>query len=1109
MRSLRRRLSQQGDHGAQFDHGASPIDVGSDPVNAEASKSESGAATQNTEGPRRKAEGLVIGAGLAGMTVAHHLAEWGAHTVLIDRAPFIGGAFLLLDHTFTTDSCGLCIALPRQPSYCPTIASELHPQITARPLTTLAALEGQSPHFVARLHVEPRYVDPELCNNCGACAAVCPVTVEPTDAGRRPGGCWFDSAGRRKAIYPPPPRAVPFAYALDPDACTRCGACVEICPTGAIDLGALPSEEQLEVSTVVLAPGFDAFDAARAAEYGWGRCTNVLTSLEFERLLNRSGPTGGRVLRPSDGQPPRRIAFIHCVGSRSEALGRPYCSTSCCMITAKQVGLTREVAPETDLTVFTMDVRTTGKGYERYFQRVAALPGVTYRRGRPAAVHELPDSQSLRLLTPDGEEVFDLVVLAVGMGPAESVRGLADGAGVALDRWGFILPGEGGPGTTSRPGVSVAGSALAPADVPETVTQAEAAAALAAAQGVVPPKTDDVGALSGAVAAAGASPAPSGGSLETESEAMRLLDQPPRIGVFLCTCHGALEETLDFATLSAAATELRGVDQVQRLDASCEGPGLDTIARAVAEHDLNRIVVAGCSPHLYADRLDALMSRLGLPPRLLARANIREGAAWAFADNGRRGDGSAVATAVARGAVTMAVAGLRETPYRPLRLAAWQDSAPRVLVLGGGLAGMTAALTLSDLGVDCDLVERSAQLGGNLHDSVRTLDGIDARALLSDSVARVRQADRVRVWTETELVGWTGVRGDFQAQIQMPDKVRRERYGALIVATGAEPATTSEYLYGQHPGVVTQRELESRLADWEASDVGHIRSPAAPGELRSVVMIQCVGSRDENHPYCSRVCCAHAIKNALAIKALDPAVEVSVIYRDIRTMGTRELYYQQARRMGVRFLRYEGATGADGEPPARPVVDVADDGRLAITVHDTLYDQTVGLEADLVALSTGIVPSRADNARLAEMLEVELDEDGFFSEAHPKMRPTDFAHSGIFLCGMAYGPRFIVESMAQARAAALRAALVVAQPSQARPELATVEQKLCSYCGLCVSACPYGARVLDEDERFARVIDHLCQGCGVCVAVCPNGASRQPAFEAVQALAMVDAALFE
>ena len=307
------------------------------------------------EGPKPEAQALVVGAGLAGMTAAHHLAEWGTLTILIDRAPYIGGAFLLLDHTFTTDSCGLCIALPRQPSYCPTIASELHPLVALRASTTLTALEGGPPRFVATLSVGPRYVDPDLCDNCGVCAAVCPVTVHSSDSRWRPLDCCPAGVSQQKAIYPPPPRAVPFTYALDPEACTRCGACVDACPRGAIDLEARPVEEQLGVGAVVLAPGFDPFDAARAVEYGWGRCANVITSLEFERMLNRSGPTGGCVLRPSDGRPPGRMAFIHCVGSRSEALGRPYCSTSCCMITAKQVGLTREVAPETDVTVFTMD----------------------------------------------------------------------------------------------------------------------------------------------------------------------------------------------------------------------------------------------------------------------------------------------------------------------------------------------------------------------------------------------------------------------------------------------------------------------------------------------------------------------------------------------------------------------------------------------------------------------------------------------------------------------------------------------------------------------------------------------------------------------------------
>jgi heterodisulfide reductase subunit A len=1007
---------------------------------------------------------LVVGSGLAGMMAAHHLAEWGVHVHLADRDPHLGGAFLLLDHTFTTDSCGLCLALPRQPSYCPTIASELHPSITSLPGTEMLALEGEAEmaghlggDLVATLRQAPRLVDPALCDNCGACATVCPVTRPRSRWGR-----WLFEEPQR-AIYPPPPRAVPLVYAIDVDVCTRCGACVDACPRGAIDLEATPVESQVGVDAVVLAPGFSAFDAARASEYGWGRYEDVITTLELERLLNRSGPTGGRLLRLSDGQSPQSVAFIHCVGSRSQKLGRPYCSSSCCMITAKQVSLIREVAPEVDITVLTMDVRASGKGYERYFERAAALPGVTYRRGLPAAVLASSGEQNLRLQTPRGEEPFDLVVLAVGMGPAEGARELADVAGVTLDDYGFVLPGEGGLGTTSRAGVFAAGSALAPADVPKTVTQAAASAALA---GRTCRPTDVAGRL--------ANP-----PHIDKADSVSLTDQPARVGVFLCTCRGALEEGLDMSALVAWAKAQRGVAHVERVEAACDESGWAAVEQAVAEHDLNRIVIGGCSPRLYGDRFDALMGHLNLPPRLLARADIREGAAWAHA-----GD-LAGATAVARSVLTMAVAGLREVPDHPFNARPQEDAASRVLILGGGLAGMTAALALDGLGILCDLVEREAELGGNLRQLYRTLEGSDAQALLADTVTRVRQAERVRVRTGAELVGWSGLRGDFAAEIRTGDEVSGERYGALIVATGARQVEPREYLYGEHGGVITQRDLESLIANRQ--------SPIA----RSVVMIQCVGSRDDAHPYCSRICCAQAVKNALALKELDPGIDVAILFRDVRTMGTQELYYEEARRQGVMFLQYD----LERKPRVK-----TRDSRLEVSVWDSVLTDEIALPADLVVLSAGIEPG-ADCSVLARLLDVELDEDGFFAEAHPKLRPTDLPWPGLFVCGLAYGPGFIAESVTQARAAALRAALVVARPQEPRRDIATVVQKLCSYCGLCVVHCPYGARVLDEEERYARVLDHLCQGCGVCVAVCPNGASRQPARDPVQLLVQVDAAL--
>jgi heterodisulfide reductase subunit A len=612
------------------------------------------------------------------------------------------------------------------------------------------------------------------------------------------------------------------------------------------------------------------------------------------------------------------------------------------------------------------------------------------------------------------------------------------------------------------------------------------------------------------------------------------LDQPAHIGLFICTCRGTLAKTLDLPALATASSRLGAVAHVEQLEVACEGPGLSAIEQAVVEQNLNRIVVAGCSPRLYAAHFEALMAGLHLPAYFLARANIREGAAWAHA-------GSPAATAAAQGALAMAVAGLRETAFRlsphpnpppwygeeSHLLPGWVPSpghrggieGGRVLVLGGGIAGMTAALTLADLGIDCDLIERTTQLGGQAQDlalaGARNISRAgtlsptpDTQALLAETVARVRRMvdshpQKARYWTQAELMGWCGVRGEFEAEIRHKDRqkheVRQERYSALIVATGAEPATTSEYLYGRHERVLTQIELASRIPDLQ------------PADLQSVVMIQCVGSRNESRPYCSRVCCTRAIANALALKERDPEIEINILFRDIRTLGMYELAYQQARRQGVRFFRYE--------PPDRPLIQANGD-RLQITVHDTLYDgrmkhpARITLDADLLVLSTGIAPREADNQRLAGMFGVPLDQDGFFAEAHPKLRPTDFIRPGIYLCGMAYGPRTIEESIAQARAAAFRAALNVAHPAGPRHDVATVAQKLCSACELCVTHCPYGARVMIELGRetcrqVASVLDHLCQGCGVCVAVCPNGASRQPALEPVQVLAMVDAALEE
>ena len=1007
---------------------------------------------------------LIVGAGISGMGSAQLLAHMGYQVYLLDSAPGIGGSMHLLDRTFPTNSCGLCIMLPDQPAYCPTLECGRHPNIEILPSAEVESLEGEAGDFRASIVHRPRYVDIERCNNCGLCVEVCPVE-RPDD--------YEGHLHRVKAIYRPPTRAVPDAYVIDMDYCTRCGQCVEVCPTEAIDLGMAERRSEIEVGAVILSPGYQAFDACLKGEFGYGYYGNVLTSLEFERMVSLAGSTQARLVRPSDGVAPRRVAFIQCVGSRDESIGYPYCSSVCCMYTAKQLAAAKEIAPDLEATVFFMDIRTFGKDFERYFNRVESLPGVTYRRCMVSSVKEVPHTRDLRVVfvTEDGtlrEEDFGMVVLAVGLAAPEGFKALASRLGVKLNEFGFCVTDRFAPHETTRSGVFVGGAFREPKDIPETVAEAASVAGEAAkAQG-------------------------SRGAGEQGSRGAEVLperdvsDEEPRVGVFVCSCRGQVAEVVDVGAVAEYAGQLSGVALVKVVEDAC-GADLAAVQKAIEEQGLNRVVVAGCSQRLYQPEFAALMRRVGLNPHLLERADLREGIAWVHRDVPEQ------ATAKARAAVEMAVT--RSTLQYPISNIQSPISR-RALVIGGGLAGLTAALELAELDFGVDLVEKGEELGGNLRTAYYTLEGSKPQELLGSFIERVKVNGLIHVYLNTELRELRGTKGNFLTTLALADGTDQVlEHGAIIVATGAQPATTTEYLYGQHDRVLTQKELEARLAEIQ-NPKSKAQTPYSAFRIpQSVVMIQCVGSRDENRPYCSRVCCSHAVKNALKLKELNPETRVFVLYREARTYGFHELYYREARDKGVVFIRYE--------LPDKPRVEAAGDG-LRVSLREPILGQEIALDADLLVLSTGIVPH--DNDALSQVLGVPLDEDGFFQEAHPKMRPLDFFKEGIFLCGLAHSPRFIDETICQAKGAAVRAAALLSLPQlESKDTLVQVNARLCSFCGLCVEACPYEARYLDYDERVARVIEVLCKGCGVCAMVCPNKATAQVAFAPRQMLMAVDA----
>ncbi len=997
----------------------------------------------------------VIGGGIAGVQSALDLGDMGFKVYLIEKAPAIGGIMAMLDKTFPTNDCSMCILSPKL------VDCSRHQNIEILTLAEMKGVEGEAGNFTVKVHQKARFIDIDICTSCGDCEAVCPIKL-PSE--------FEQGLVMRKAAYKYYAQAIPNAYLIDKEGvpgyrgCIDCDACTKACKAGAIDHSQKARDIELNVGAVILALGTHPFDPSIKKEFGYGRFKNVITSLEFERILSASGPFEGEILRPGDMEHPKKIAWVQCVGSRDRNIDQEFCSSMCCMYTAKEAVIAKEHESDIEPTVFFIDVRSFGKDFDRYIERAKTEHGIRYVRSRISEIYE-KDCGDLQLRYEDmegdlHEETYDMVVLSIGLCMTKDRSKILSDLGLEVNDFGFAYSHQKDPVALVRPGIFMAGSFMEPQAIPESVMQASAASAQVASL-----LKDSKGSL--------VEPRPEYPERDVSSE-------EARIGVFLCHCGINIGSKVDIPSVVEYTKGLDNVVYATENLYTCSEDTQKKLVDIIQEEKLNRVIVAACTPRTHEPHFKKSLAEAGLNPHLLEMTNIREHCSWVHSDG-------ALATEKAKELVSMTVAKSRLLePIPALKI----DVDQTAMVIGGGVAGMTAALSLADQGFKTLLVEREARLGGALNSIHYTVEGIEVQELLKDLSSRAEEHENIDLHIRSNVSNITGYVGNYTVNIMKDGKESEHTIGAIIVASGIKEHIPTSHGYGKDERIVTQLRIEDELSE---------TSSLTEGE--TFVFIQCVESREGLRNYCSRTCCMGALKNALKIKELNPRAEVYIIYRDLMTYGFWERYYKQAREKGVVFMQYD----IDRKP------DVEIGEKLTVKVWEPMLQEEIEISADHLVLSTGMDPADG-NPELAKQLKVPLNQDGYFLEAHVKLKPVDFSTRGVFLAGSCHAPKFIGESIYQAQAAAARAATILSSPTlEAEPNIAVVDVDMCSGCRTCISLCPYNAiesvtEVIEGVEvTHADINEGLCQGCGTCVAACPSGAIHQRGFRDDQILAMIKA----
>ena len=996
---------------------------------------------------------LVIGGGIAGIQAALDCAEMGFKVYIVEKSASIGGHMAQLDKTFPTNDCSMCILAPKM------VEVANHPNIELLTYSVVAGVSGEAGNFTVKVVRKPRYVDEEKCRNCGTCAEKCPKKVKDE---------FNMNLDMRKSIHIPFPQAIPPVYLIDAKECLYltkgvCKVCEKNCEAQAINYEDKEKVEELKVGSIIVAIGYDLFDPALQRQFQYIHNPNIMTSLEFERVMSASGPYGGHIVKPSDNQIPKQIAWLQCFGSRDERFNMSYCSSVCCMYAIKQAIIVKDHHPEIECVIYFMDMRNFGKGFYEYQQKAEEL-GIVFTRCRIGSINQVENKIIIRYEREDEaieEKDFDILVLSTGLKPSKSLDNLSKILNIDLNQYGFCDTQDFYEIKSSRPGIYLTGGCQGPQDIPDTIIQASGAAAEATS--IV---SDQRYALS---------------TVKEFPPELEFDETEPRIGVFICHCGINIARVVDVKEVTEYAKTLPNVVFAEDNLYMCSSDSTTRIQEIVKEYNLNKVVVASCTPRTHEPLFQSSIREAGLNRYLFEMANIREHCSWVHPDAPEK------ATEKAKNLVAMAAA--KAALIRPLEEPI-NDMIQKCAVIGGGIAGLTAALEVADQGFPVYLIEQEKKFGGNMNTKIFYNENFeDTQKFLQSMIENVKNHEMIQTFLNSEIKSIEGYVGNFTITIENKDthETQQLKNGTIIVATGAKEYTPTEYLFGKNDKVILQSELEKLLAEDKL-------------DARLVMMIQCIGSRIEERPYCSRVCCTKAIKNAIRIKTQNPRTRVVIIYKEITTYQFKEELYRKARELGVIFIHYN-----DSQLPEV----TEENGKLVVSVFDNVIKRYIKMKPNYLVLSAAIIPNEG-NEILSKMLKVPLGKHGFFLEAHVKLRPNDFSTAGIYVCGLAHSPRGVNESISQAMGAAGRACTLLSKVKiKGEPITAEISKDLCIGCGLCSSVCPFEAIIINKTEsgKKAEVISTMCKGCGTCGSSCPQRAITIPHFTDKEIISQLKAGL--